>query len=75
MTRPSQEQTESAKIIALRYISALSFVVAVGVAAWWVTKDEDTSLVDPAEEEPKEIMWLYIQLLGWSSALLFVRVP
>ena len=58
-------------LLVVRYFGALSFVVVVGVAAWWVTGNEEKSdFIEPDQENN----WLIIQLLGWSSALLFVRV-
>ncbi|KDR82764.1 hypothetical protein GALMADRAFT_275861 [Galerina marginata CBS 339.88] len=68
------EETVSAKVIVIRYIAALLFVVAVGITAWWITKDEETDLVDHPSVGQK---WWYIQVLGWSSASLFLgaRVP
>ena len=58
-------------IIVVRYFGSLAFVVAVGIAAWWVTDNEEKSdFIKPDHEDN----WLIIQLLGWSSALLFVRV-
>ena len=67
------EALESAKTIAIRYLSALSFVVSVGVAAWWITKEDEHEkhFVDPTDSG---FRWWLIQSLGWSSALLFVRV-
>ncbi|KAF8158357.1 PQ loop repeat-domain-containing protein [Crassisporium funariophilum] len=64
-----------AETLIIRYACALAFVVVVGVAAWWITNDQDKSdFVKPAQEGNK---WWYIQVLGWSSALLFLgaRVP
>ena len=58
-------------LLVVRYFGALAFVVVVGVAAWWVTGNEEKSdFIEPDQENN----WLIIQLLGWSSALLFVRV-
>lgn len=58
-------------LLVVRYFGALAFVVCVGVAAWWVTGDEEKSdFIKPDQENN----WWIIQLLGWSSALLFVRV-
>ena len=58
-------------LLVLRYFGALAFVVCVGVAAWWVAGNEDKSdFIKPDQEKS----WWIIQLLGWSSALLFVRV-
>jgi len=70
------EVIESAKTIVIRYMSALSFVVSVGVAAWWITKEGEHKkhLVNSTEEGYR---WWLIQSLGWSSASLFLgaRVP
>ena len=69
-THVADEEPVPAKILVIRYLGALLFVVAVGIAAWWLSQDEETHLVDPPREGKK---WWYIQLLGWSSASLFVR--
>ena len=58
-------------LLVVRYFCALAFVVVVGVAAWWVTDNEEKSNFNKPDQEKK---WWIIQLLGWSSALLFVRV-
>jgi len=61
-------------LLVVRYFGALAFVVVVGVAAWWVTGNEEKSdFIKPDQENN----WWIIQLLGWSSALLFLgaRVP
>ncbi|KAF9046740.1 PQ loop repeat-domain-containing protein [Panaeolus papilionaceus] len=77
----SQQQAEEivpARIVVLRYASALSFVVSVGMAAWWITKDgsdgDESHFDNPSQGDTK--FWV-IQTLGWSSALLFLgaRVP
>jgi hypothetical protein len=58
-------------LLVVRYFCAIAFVVVVGVAAWWVTdNDEKSDFIIPDQEKK----WWIIQLLGWSSALLFVRV-
>ncbi|PPQ76620.1 hypothetical protein CVT24_011324 [Panaeolus cyanescens] len=67
------EEIVPARTVVLRYASALSFVVAVGVAAWWITKDRDgdeSHFAEPSQGDGK--FWV-IQTLGWSSASLFVR--
>lgn len=76
--RPHEEVLPG-KILAIRYACALTFVVVVGVAAWWITKegvddDDDADLHNPTEGSKR---WWAIQVLGWSSALLFLgaRVP
>jgi len=57
-------------VLALRYSTALVFVVAVGLMAWWITyDDEGTDLTQPALDSTK---WWLIQVFGWTSALLFV---
>jgi hypothetical protein len=69
--RPHEEVLPG-KILAIRYACALAFVVGVGVAAWWITKDDnddDADLHNPTEGSKR---WWAIQVLGWSSALLFV---
>jgi hypothetical protein len=58
-------------LLVVRYFGALAFVVVVGVAAWWVAdNDEKSDFIKPDQG----LEWWIIQLLGWSSALLFVRV-
>ena len=60
-----------ARLLVIRYFCALAFVIVVGVAAWWVTdNDEKSDFIKPYQKKK----WWIIQLLGWSSALLFVRV-
>jgi solute carrier family 66 (lysosomal lysine-arginine transporter), member 1 len=58
------------RLLVIRYFCALAFVVVVGVAAWWVTDNDETSDLIKPDQEKK---WWIVQLLGWSSALLFVR--
>ena len=58
-------------LLVVRYSGALAFVIVVGVAAWWVTDNEEKSDFIKPDQGMK---WWVIQLLGWSSALLFVRV-
>ena len=59
-----------ARLLVIRYFGALAFVFVVGVAAWWVTDhEEESDFINPDQEKK----WWLIQLLGWSSALLFVR--
>ncbi|KAF9483454.1 PQ-loop-domain-containing protein [Pholiota conissans] len=64
------------RIIVIRYLSALAFVVLVGVGAWWITSGDkqDNDLLDSTEEGAR---WWAIQFLGWSSASLFLgaRIP
>jgi len=69
---PPHEEVLPGKILAIRYACGLAFVVVVGVAAWWITEednDDDADLHNPVEGSKK---WWAIQVLGWSSALLFV---
>ena len=57
-------------VLALRYSTALVFVIAVGLMAWWISyDDEGTDLTQPAPDPTK---WWLIQAFGWTSALLFV---
>ena len=58
-------------LLVIRYFCALAFVVIVGVSAWWVANNEEESGFVNTHREEK---WLFIQLLGWSSASLFVRL-
>jgi hypothetical protein len=73
--QPPNEDALPAKILAIRYTCALAFIVCVGVVASWITNediddDDDGNLHNPTEGTKK---WWTIQLLGWSSAILFVR--
>lgn len=64
------EEVVPAWLLVIRYFCALAFVVLVGVAAWWVADNEgESDFVSPNQEKK----WWFIQLLGWSSALLYVR--
>ncbi|KAF8809551.1 hypothetical protein BYT27DRAFT_7094484, partial [Phlegmacium glaucopus] len=63
-----------AGVLVIRYFCALAFVIGVGVAAWWITDvKEESDFINPDQEKK----WWFIQLLGWSSALLFLgaRIP
>ncbi|KAF8195449.1 PQ loop repeat-domain-containing protein [Pholiota molesta] len=76
---PNEERPEEiipARVLIIRYLSALAFVVSVGVCAWWVTSGvkHDNGFVDTTEQGAR---WWAIQILGWSSASLFLgaRIP
>lgn len=60
------------KIVAARYMSALLFVVAVGIAACRISNKPDAEEATTIQSLLIERWWL-VQALGWSSALLFVR--
>lgn len=60
-------------LLVVRYFCALAFIVVVGVAAWWVTDTDNEEKSDFIKSD-QESKWWIIQLLGWSSALLFVRL-
>lgn len=64
------------KIVAARYMSALLFVVAVGIAACKISNKPDVEEATTIKSLLMERWWL-VQTLGWSSALLFLgaRVP
>ncbi len=68
-----QDENKSLSIRALiiRYTAALLFVAIVGTSAWWIAGD------DGQQETPKPHVpgkdWWKSQILGWSSAILFVR--
>jgi len=72
------EEVLGGKILAIRYACALAFIVSVGTLASWITSedinDDDANLHNPVEGTKR---WWAIQVLGWSSALLFLgaRVP
>jgi hypothetical protein len=65
----TDEEVIPLKSLALRYLAALTFVVTVGLMAWWITQNEEDKNLFPMGKEK----WWTIQALGWSSALLFVR--
>ncbi|TFK40840.1 PQ loop repeat-domain-containing protein [Crucibulum laeve] len=70
--RPAQH--EPAKLLVIRYTSALLFVIAVGVSAWWLSNDvQETSVPEIPENETP---WS-VQILGWTSAVLYLgaRIP
>jgi len=82
-TRPLLSRSESrdrgfftsTRWLILRYIFALAFVCGMGIAAWWVS--EHVNLDEGATEPPAgSLSWL-IQLLGWTSAVLYLgaRIP
>lgn len=56
----------------VRYTAALLFIVIAGASAWWIAGDggrQDT----PNPHVPPEDWWKS-QILGWLSAILFVRL-
>lgn len=67
---PPHAEILPAKTLAIRYISALIFVFGVGVVAWWVSHDMQET--DGLKTPEKGDGWL-TQVLGWSSAALYVR--
>ena len=70
----AEEEIVPVKILVLRYAAALAFVTAVGITAWWITKDNEDSDFTRPDPPKKGTKWWIIQALGWSSALLFVRM-
>lgn len=60
-------ETISAALLLVRYTGALLFVVAVGVVAWWIGEIQQ---IDPT---PPPSSRLEIHILGWTSAVLYVR--
>jgi hypothetical protein len=64
------DEVVPARLLVIRYFCALAFVIFVGVAAWWITDNDNEEESDFIKSDQD---WWIIQLLGWSSALLFVR--
>lgn len=68
----AQEETP-VRVIVLRYTGAIIFVFATGVVAWAISGGEVREEVHKERTElPTRIQWI-VQILGWSSALLYVR--
>ena len=63
----NDRETVSATVLLVRYTGALLFVVAVGIAAWWIGEIQQ---IDPT---PPPTSRLEIHILGWTSAILYVR--
>lgn len=74
----AQEET-SIRTIILRYAAAVLFICLVGVFAWGISSTAGADGGDEAEDSPQdekmstELKWT-VQILGWSSALLYVRL-
>ncbi|KAF7298993.1 hypothetical protein MIND_00847500 [Mycena indigotica] len=71
---PPPQVSESPLLSALRYLAALVFVFATGITAWWLNRNTDNSHPPPS---PSIAMKWTIQILGWSSAVLYLgsRLP
>ncbi|KAI3616075.1 ybr147w-like protein [Moniliophthora roreri] len=63
--------TESGTKILLRYTGCLIFVFVVGVIAWWISSFMNQHPPAPPRDRSKSLTWT-IQILGWTSAVLFV---
>jgi solute carrier family 66 (lysosomal lysine-arginine transporter), member 1 len=65
------QNIESGTKILLRYMGCLVFVFAVGVIAWWISSSMHQRPPEPPRDRSKSLTWA-IQILGWTSAILFV---
>ncbi|KAF9013230.1 PQ loop repeat-domain-containing protein [Cyathus striatus] len=70
---PVIQQHVPVNVLVVRYTCALLFVISVGVSAWWLSSDIQETNPEYTEEKAQ---W-YIQVLGWSSAVLYLgaRIP
>ncbi|KIY71245.1 PQ-loop-domain-containing protein [Cylindrobasidium torrendii FP15055 ss-10] len=77
----AQEETPIRTII-LRYVGAVLFICFVGIFAWGISSTAGSDGGDEAEDSPQDekmstkLKWT-VQILGWSSALLYLgaRIP
>jgi len=60
------------KTLVIRYTAALAFVIVVGLMAWWITTDEEDQGFNHPSPTLENKKWWIVQILGWSSAFLFV---
>lgn len=67
----NNRETISAALLLVRYTGALLFVVAVGIAAWWIGE------IQQIDSTPPPTSRLEIHVLGWISAVLYLvaRIP
>ncbi|KNZ77501.1 hypothetical protein J132_05296, partial [Termitomyces sp. J132] len=56
-------------VLLLRYTGALCFVFLIGILAWWINSRTEGKVQTPPPE--KELRW-DVQVLGWTSAILYV---
>ncbi|KAF5369350.1 hypothetical protein D9758_002768 [Tetrapyrgos nigripes] len=72
----AQKEPVSTAVHLLRYAGALLFVIATGVIAWFIGSKIKTPEHAPSEDESEARKWA-IQILGWSSAVLYLgsRIP
>ena len=78
--RAEAKPEPSTRVIVLRYAAALVFVIATGVAAWAVARwteggkgPDDAAPEQPPPEAGTPARTWAIQILGWTSAVLYVR--
>ncbi|KAL0580628.1 putative vacuolar membrane transporter [Marasmius crinis-equi] len=72
----SERSGGDAKSMLLRYTGALLFVLATGTVAWWMS-DSTKHPDEPSQNKMSPSRAWTIQVLGWSSAILFLgaRIP
>ncbi|KAF7365137.1 PQ-loop-domain-containing protein [Mycena venus] len=63
------------RVLILRYIGALIFVVSTGVLAWWISRNTEKT-EEPPKQPTAAVQWT-VQILGWTSAVLYLgsRIP
>ncbi|KAK7469302.1 putative vacuolar membrane transporter [Stygiomarasmius scandens] len=73
----NQNQTVSTKIHLLRYAGALLFVIVTGILAWWIGSKVKSPEENHNEDDESAARKWAIQILGWTSAVLYLgsRVP
>lgn len=65
-------QETPVRVLALRYTAAVVFIFVTGVVAWWISGADGVEEDQERPELPTRIKWT-VQILGWSSAVLYVR--
>jgi hypothetical protein len=58
-------------VLILRYTGALIFVFSTGVLAWWISRNAEKT-EEPPKHPTATVGWI-VQILGWTSAVLYVR--
>lgn len=69
----SRSQPVSTRMLLIRYTAALLFVFATGIIAWWISSSMESK--DEHSGSPEKSIGWRIQIVGWSSAVLYVSKP